>query len=171
MWRKRGLHLGDRVELYRARPFSGEVATLRSLSVYKLGDDDAAGGDFATSKSPSAEAIRSDFAAKPFASGCIFHTSYAAPYLHHGLVISLEYNRPRDRHRSRCCSPVAYCRSSSPVGDVESRTGMRNVRDRKTGAMMEKASTATAGHGLHSGVVRGFNYRVFFGCSFSARVD
>ena len=59
----------------------------------------------------------------------ISHVVYVPPYLHRGLVISLKYNRPRDRHLSYCCllvcSRVAYCRSSSPVGDVESRMGMR----------------------------------------------
>lgn len=134
---------------YRARPFPGSRCV---ASVYKLEDDDAAGeispaGGVSLPRIISAEAIRSDFAAEPLASGCIFHTSYAAPYLHHGLVISLEYNRPRDRHRSCCCSPV--CRPESliaarrlPRETSNLEWGMRNVRDRKI-AMMEKALIAS----------------------------
>lgn len=137
---------------YPARPFPKSRYV---ISVYKLGDDDAAGEispavGVSLPRITSVEAIRSDLAAKPFASGCIFHTSYAPPYLHRGLVISLEYNRPRDRHHSCCCSLV--CRPESLIvarrlpWDVEFRTGMRDVHDRKIATMIKKALTASDGH-------------------------
>lgn len=128
------------------------VRDREAISAYKLGDDDAAdeispATKFSLPRITSAEAIRSDLA---FASGCIFHTSYAPPYLHHGLVISLEYNWPRDRHRSCCCSLV--CRSESLIvagclswemSNPERGWGMS---DRKIATMTEKTLTASDGH-------------------------
>lgn len=86
---------------------------------------------------------------EPFASGCIFHTSHASPYLHRGLVISLEYNRPRDRHTTarrvarQFAVPSRLLSFVVPVGYVESRTGMRDVSDRRIATIAEKASTAS----------------------------
>lgn len=87
-------------------------------------------------------------------SGCIFHTSHAPPYLHRGLVISLEYNRPRDRQPlvllASLPSPSRLLSFVVPVGDVEFRTGKRGMRDvcdrRETATMAEKALTASDGH-------------------------
>lgn len=102
------------------------------------------------------EAIPSEFARSGagLPSGCIFHTSHAPPYLHRGLVISLEYNRPRDRQPlvllASLPSPSRLLSFVVPVGDVESRTGKRGMRDvcdrRETATMAEKALTASDGH-------------------------
>lgn len=138
---------------YRARPFPGSRCV---IPVYKLGDDNAASeispaaGSFATPNNLR----RGDSVGLRGEAVCIrLHISHV---VRSAIFASRPRNlvgiQPTARQTplvlllASLPSRVAYCRPSSPAGDVESGMGMGNVRDRKIATMMEKiALTASDG--------------------------